>query len=271
MSKSKILVSAHDLGGANQLLYSPIGDKAHYKLSGPAKQVADKLRLENQIQADNFNISEFSKLIVASNADFQTSDQLLNDATKLGITTIGYLDHWVNFKDRWLITPDKVIVTDIMAFWNAAIVFGFKVRLHRNHYFNSLKEGFRLFQGDVNDSQALFIVQPIAFADQHDTDTLKCVCGAVKRFLEKHLVNEILIRDHFTTFSLDCTRALEAEYPSIIFSKSDWEAPLERDIFRSKYVIGYDSYALYVARKLGKRVFTTGKRRAWVSPRYRRL
>lgn len=267
----KILISAHDLGGANQLLYSPMGSTVYYSLTGPARQVAENLRLVNQVQPVGIDLSRFNKVIVSSNVDFQYSDQLLLDAKKLGITTVGYLDHWVNFKNRWSTSPDKVVVTDIMAFWNAFLVFGFKVRLHRNYYVKFLKAKFSVIQEEVESSQALFIVQPKVFTYEHEKSGLKCVCGSVDRFLNFYSVNRITIRDHFNTSSESCIQALTTTYPHLNIFSSNWDEPLENDIFRSKYVIGYDSYALYIARKLGKHVLATGKRRAWVSPRYTQI
>jgi hypothetical protein len=271
MKEFNTLVSCHDLGGANQIIYSFLGSDSAYVLTGPAVQVAAKLELRNVIQRQSVDLSKFNQLVVASNSEFQFSDKLLVEAKFLGLPTVGYLDHWVNYKKRWFALPDKIIVTDWYAFFNAFFTFGFKVRLRPNYYLRFLEEQSTSIRNQVNATQALFLIQPIQKVYFHDDFADACFCKYVDLFISKNRISHILIRDHATTDSDDCLDSLRKKHETIFFSKTDWTHPLERDIFQSEYVIGYDTYALYVAKKLGKRVRAIDKRRAWVSPIYRRI
>ena len=267
----KILASCHDLGGANQLLYSTLSTNTHYLLTGPAMQVAVNLNLSNMLAATDLDLSQFELVIVGSNKDFQLSDELLKNAKSLGIKTVGYLDHWVNYGTRWSTLPDIIIVTDVYAFIKGFFVFGLRVHLHQNLYLKYLRNNFIKNKLRLDFTQALFIVQPFKNGYTHECGFNICVCKYVHRFLEKKRVNRILIRDHATTNSDNCLSSLKGKYSNVTFLKSDWTHPLEEDIFQSEFIIGHDTYALYIAKKLGKRVRTMSRRRAWISPVYKSI
>ena len=271
MKKVKTLASCNDLGGANQLIHSIKGDEVIYLLTGPASRVAEILGLSNLSSDHSLDLSDFSKLIVASNSQFQLSDKLLIDAKNLGLKTEGYLDHWVNYRTRWSTTPDKVIVTDLFAFVNAFFAFGFRVRFRHNYYLRYMREQSRLGLYKVNLNQALFLIQPFLEGYKHEDNAKTCYCKFIELFIDKYRIRQVLIRDHTTTNSTGCVVSLRRKRKNVVFSSSDWTQPLEADIFESEFVVGYDTYALYLAKKLGKNVYTIGNRRVWFSPRYRRI
>lgn len=267
----KTLVAAHDLGGANQVIYSFLSSANGFALTGPAQKVGLVLGLSNLIENDHVNLANFDKLVVSSNLHHQYSDQLLIEAKSLGIPTVGFLDHWVNYRSRWQVRPDKIVVTDFLALLNALAIFGPKVRLYPNSYLKKIRHEYDLFSQFSNLRRALFIIQPVGDGYTHKGQNPNCVCNSVEKLLEKHNVEQVRFRDHVDTDSSQCLLELSEKYSKIEFSISDWADPLELDIFKCNLVVGLDTYALYIARKLGKKVLSTGKRRAFLSPIYRRL
>ena len=267
----KTLVAAHDLGGANQVIYSCLGSANSFTLTGPAKKVGIVLGLSNLLEKDQVNLLDFDKLVVSSNLHHEYSDQLLIEAKSLGIPTVGFLDHWVNYRSRWPVRPDKIVVTDLFALLNALAIFGLRVRLYPNSYLKKIRNEYEFFSQSSNSRRALFIIQPVGDEYAHGGQYPNCVCNSVEKLLEKHNVEQIRFRDHVDTDSSQCLLELSQTYSQIEFSISDWADPLELDVIKCDLVIGLDTYALYIARKLGKKVLSTGKRRAFLSPIYRRL
>ena len=267
----RVLVAAHDLGGANQLIFSVLGGPNGYSLTGPAAKVGEALGLQNLPDSQIFPLTNFQKVIVSSNLNQEKSDQLLQMAIDLGVPTVGYLDHWVDYKSRWTVTPNKIVVTDIYALFNAFINFGFRVRINKNYYLKHIRHQYQSIIRENLEVSALFIIQPIEIDYIHIAEKTKCVCKHVEIFLEKHHVGRIVLRDHVETNSSECLKKLSINYKKVDFLLSDWMAPLETDIYNADFVIGLDTYAMYIARKLGKRVMSTGKRRRFLSPFYRML
>jgi hypothetical protein len=267
----KTLVAAHDLGGANQVIYSFLSGANSFALTGPAQKVGLALGLSNLLKNNHVNLANFDKLVVSSNLHHEYSDQLLIEARSLGIPTVGFLDHWVNYRSRWPVRPDKIVVTDLFALLNALAVFGLRVRLYPNSYLKKIRIQYDSFSQSSNSRKALFIIQPVGDGYIHGGQNPNCVCNSVEKLLEKHNVKQISFRDHVNTNSSQCILDLSQTHSKIGFSISDWTDPLELDLFKCDLVIGLDSYALYIARKLGKKVLATGKRRAFLSPIYPRL
>lgn len=272
--KSKAtLVSAHDLGGANQLLYSTRNKlNYHYALTGPALHVAKSLLLPNILNLDSIKLDEYSHVLVSSNLEEQFSDALMIAALSTrDIRVTGYLDHWVNFGSRWKQAPHKVIVSDLRAYFAALPHFGSKVRLHRNHYLLALKQSKKASPPAtaINEGHsALVILQPIGKEYRHQETLTTCFCLFASRFLEQNFVHQLTLRNHVDTDAIHCSEYLKGKFPQVTFAISDWSSSLERDLVRASFVIGMDSYALFIAKKLGKEVFSVGGRRSKFSPKY---
>ena len=273
ITSEQTLVSAHDLGGANQLLYATKKKcHYHYALTGPAIHVAESLHLPNIVNLESVNLANYSHLLVASNLEEQYSDHLMIEAlSRGGIRVTGYLDHWVNYEKRWRQTPHKVVVSDLRAYFAALPHFGSRVRLRRNHYLLALMQRQQALLSATpchTTKSALLILQPIGKEYRHEDNLNACFCQYSTRFLEQNFVHEVTLRNHVGTDAGDCRQYLMGKFPHVIFKISDWRSGLEADLVRAFFVIGTDSYALYVADKLGKIVYSVGGKRSIFSPRY---
>lgn len=268
-----ILVSAHDLGGANQLLYATRKKNCyHYALTGPALQVARSLNLENVIKLNSIDLADYSELYVASNLHEQYSDSLMKDALSRGnFRVTGFLDHWVNFDSRWINPPHKVVVSDVRAYLAAFVHFGFRVRLRTNHYLKALKQSQSTVRPAIKlttDFSVLVLLQPLANDFRHTEGQGTCFCDALFKFLEKNTVRSLNFREHVETDSTHCREYLARHFSKTLFTVSEWKSGIESDLARAEIVIGIDSYALFIARKLDKSVYSIGGRRSMWSPKY---
>lgn len=271
---TRILASAHDLGGANQLLFA-LKDypNVDFVLTGPALGVGQQIGI-NIIDPESLELSSYTHFFVASNFNRELSDSLLVLAHQSNIKTVGFLDHWVDLGSRWEITPDKVITSDFLAYLNALRYFKFRVRLVQNRYLGSIKEKINHSSPrDLNseDQIGLVILQQINESFKHNKDLSNCFCQGIRAFVHSNTIKKLVVREHVNTPSDDCIKYLTKWKPEILISKSAWDREIFLDLQSVTHVLGMDSYALYVAKKLGKKTYSFTKPRNWLSPRYTRI
>jgi len=273
------LVCAHDAGGANQLLY--FHEKfvnPTYLLTGPAIKIAENLNLRHFSHEADLDLSDFDLVIVSSNSTPQLSDIILANAQRNGIKTIGVLDHWVNFSTRWSPTPDIVIATDFLSMISCVIHFHRRAKYWPSQY---VIETVRSYTGPSRPEQAnagifeltvLFMSQRIFSTFDHSALSQTCLCPSISGVLANHTFRKVIIRDHFTTDSSECIASLKSRFPQYQFSIVNPDFPIADSLSLANVVIGWDSYALYVARRAGLPVYTLmDKGRTLISPRYDRL
>lgn len=264
-----ILVSAHDAGGANQLIHRFLENTdVEFVFTGPASRIASEYKINHQQTFDFTSLSKYSRVYVGSNSTFQLSDLILDKAVKLKIATFGVLEHWVYFEKRWSPTPDIIEVQDIRAFVGALYYFRNRVRLRKNFYLDSIK---RNFVDELDwQSSLLVVLQPINGGFSHETD--KCFCPKILSLIRKQsFIRRIILRQHAETEASTCLLFLSEAVEAYI-SISDINSSLQNDIASSKFVLGLDSYALYVANKCRREVFTISRnRRSKFAPKYKYL
>lgn len=133
---SYIAVVAHDAGGAEivsgHIKQNNLQKKCRYSLRGPAIEI-----FRNKLGAiKNEDISEILSqcncLFSATSWDSSHEYQAIKMAKVLGIKTIAFLDHWVNYSQRFLrdqkeLLPDEIWVSDKFGLKIAKNTFGEKV------------------------------------------------------------------------------------------------------------------------------------------------
>lgn len=266
----KKLISSHDAGGANLLLHKYRNDAdALFVLTGPAALIADALGIKYSRTFTDTILENVRIVIVSSNSQPQLSDQLLIEAKSKGIRTLGILDHWVNYPSRWSQIPDQIEVQDLRAFLGAIFIFRFRVRLRKNNYLTTIRNNFK--HALNSKYRLLVILQPIALerADLHGSS---CLCNSVSKYLEKYpAIQSITFRPHFNMNPKDCVIYLQSKY-QLPINLSHPEVNLGSDLSLHFHVMGYDSYAMFVAKKMGCKVSSVRKkRRSWFAPKYRFL
>jgi hypothetical protein len=271
---SRVLASAHDLGGANQLIFALKDfENVDFVLTGPALEVGKNFQIR-LVDAEVIQISDYSHFFVASNFERSLSDSLLVLAHQSNLKTVGILDHWVDLDSRWEITPDKILTTDIWAFLNAFRHYNFRTKLVRNQYIESARK--RLVQSEALKFQSherigLVILQPVHGGFRHELHLSNCFCRGIAGFIRQNNLEKLILREHVNTPSAVCINYLGDRFPGVLISRSGWDKEIYQDLGSVTHVIGMDSYALYVAKKLGRKTYAFTTPRNWCSPRYKRL
>lgn len=266
----KLLIAAHDAGGANQLIFRFRGNKeADFFLTGPAAAIAESLKLNYSSNLDLNQIRKYDLVYVGSNSKPQLSDRILSAALSQEIGTVGVLDNWVNYSTRWDVHPDRVEVQDIRAFIGGLFTFGLRIRLSRNYYLKFLKS--RVKSVEQKNEGLLVILQPLGGGFAHAASK-SCFCSGVEKFVYLMPgITRITLREHANTPSAPCAKYLSTTLKMKVTSTGLGQ-PIEDDLAMNRFILGLDSYALYLARKLGNQVFTISeKRRSWFAPKYQAL
>ena len=274
LSKSKALVACHDAGAANQILYLTHAlDNVEYLLEGPAKSIAVQLGIVFREDINAINIEEYGVILCGSNTKLRVSDQVLLLARQKGIQTIGFLDNWSGYRDRWKVHPDMIIAGDLYALFQGFFIFGFKIRFLKSRYLGWLKdERDQMHLEQNSDETILIVLQPIGMNYSHSENLNTCICGYFLKSARVQSYPYVLLRQHFSTPALNCLKYLTKEFPQISFSLTGPNSSLIEDLIRVSLVIGIDSYALYVAKRLGYSVKTISASK-WSArhPNYRKF
>tara|TARA_B110000114_G_C15088213_1_gene397206 strand:+ start:295 stop:1170 length:876 start_codon:yes stop_codon:yes gene_type:complete len=151
--KKKILgVISNDAGGA-ELISSWLMKKKNYcnfSLSGPAKKIfKKKISIKKNLSINN-TIKNSEIIITGTSVKSKREFNAIFKAKKKGILTMSFLDHWVNYKERFVrnkkfILPDYLIVTDEESKKLAARIFNKKqTKLIKiiNPYLENIKKNF---------------------------------------------------------------------------------------------------------------------------------
>lgn len=147
IKSKKILVVCFDAGGADVvsswIFVSKLKNFDSY-LRGPACKIFDT-RIKKINQKKKINLEKYDLIITGSSLRSWHEINIIKEAKKLNIPTITFLDHWVNYKKRFLRNkkyyfPNSFVVMDKCAQRIAKLTFKNKeIHLFENYrkkYFN---------------------------------------------------------------------------------------------------------------------------------------
>lgn len=265
-----ILIVAHDAGAANIVssYISVIEDKSCLTLAadGPAVKIFSESHpwLENS-RLESVPVNTNILLSGTSGTSF-----LEHEARKLaknkGIFSIGVIDHWVNYRQRFvrgreLILPDLLWVTDDQAFKIARAEFpGVNVEKVRNIYLENLVASIGKSKKLPNVKKILYVLEPIVtvWGDGSTPGEFQ----ALDYFINKigYLVDssenvEIKLRLHPSEKPEKYDKWIASQKKINI--QLDEKSTLREDIEWSEIVVGCESYAMVVALNCGRPTFST--------------
>ncbi len=261
-----ILLVAFDAGGANQLfsLFDKVSSYESLNIicDGPAKKIYEQIFKRNYIQ--NLNIPDLLSrvnLVVSSTglgSDLEYSAIAM--AKKKDVYVVSLLDHWVNYRERFirgntLLLPDEIWVVDEYAKKISHEIFPeLKIKLVPDMYMENIREEVSRSKAVIK-KQVLFLLEPIVFQ------------GARTIYLNplEKLYLENFLQIWESTFARDNTILKLRPHPSEPNQKyATYAIPsrvvmsdlprLSQDLAESSVVVGYHSYAMTVAKGLGKEV-----------------
>lgn len=269
-----IAVISHDAGGAEVLSSYVRQYKLNclYVLDGPARKIferklgpIDTLPLEDALH-------QSTSIICGTSWQSDIEFNAIKLTRSIGKRSIAFLDHWVNYRDRFVrsgetVLPDEIWVGDTMAKTIAQKVFpDLLVTLVDNPYFKDVREDFHLTQAqrltNPDSITVLYVCESISthaslrhgdprFWGYVEEDALRYFLSNIAA-LEKS-IDRILIRPH-PSEQLD----------KYAWVKNEFKLPIElggarsliEEISDSDVIVGCESMAMVVAIIASKKVIS---------------
>ena len=138
----RILVVSHDVGGSNIIknFFDHYKLKAKFYLRGPALKIFKKKKIKNFSE----NIKEAEIIITGTGWQTNLEYKAIKSARKYNKICLTFLDHWTNYKKRFvrngkIVLPDKILVFDKDSQSNIKKIFKNKVDIVKltNFYFKN--------------------------------------------------------------------------------------------------------------------------------------
>lgn len=277
-ANSRVLVVCKDAGSSNLLIQIAKNLKgAEYILSGSAIEIFKNNNGNPFIEGDSNDITGYEAIFLGANGSVGKdtfAHRIICDAQKLQIPTYGIIDNWENYKKRWKTRPKFIICTDWYAYARCILVFRTRVKLHKNYYVNSLKSQLKMLQlkNIEQEKHGLFLCQIIEDGSSHDRERKKCLCALQNVALERYGISKLLVRPHPANMQPQCVEILYQEKCSGVDFELSVNTELASDLSKSKLVIGYNSYAMYVSKKMHLKTRSVlGRNWLEIRPKYRKI
>lgn len=168
-----ICVVSHDAGGA-EILSSYIrqqSSKCVYVLAGPASNIFPRKLGRIDTQPLQEAIQNSAWLLCGTSWQSDLEWQAIALARALGKKSVAFLDHWVNYRERFVRKgethlPDEIWVGDTLAEAMARRLFpGLVIRLIENPYFADLRRELaeipRPPAGETHNLRVLYVCEPL--------------------------------------------------------------------------------------------------------------
>jgi hypothetical protein len=262
-------IVAHDAGGANILASycrrKP--DNYRYLLQGPAKAIFEKtLSIESE---DNFGrfVSECHSFICGTSGKSDLERSIFAQARILNKETTAVLDHWINYRERFLLNgklvlPNNLITVDRNAYQIAKETFPeCKIEEINNPYLEEFYNHYKelTLQKEISyKSEILYISEGFSEHKEEGKNGLSKDLKYFKEFLhakkllfEPSLALRIRLHPSEDLAKLDQYREI---YSDIL--QSDSSTDLAIDLSRANCVVGVSSMALVLAAFCGIPTFS---------------
>jgi hypothetical protein len=272
-NKKRVLIVANDAGGANILAAwarKNKNKKILVSLSGPAKSIFEKSGLKFK----DVSLGEYFKKLkkpgdfIFTGTSFPPSieQQAINSAHKNKIKCVSFLDHWTNYRKRFIsarnqeILPNEIWVGDKVAY-KIALQQGFSKKILKQVENPYLREITEYFKGKkhvkkINEKIILFISAPVgSFKNENphlltEFDQLEML---IRACLDKGALIKIRLHPRENP---DKFNELIARYKDAIKIGISKRADLKDDIIEADFVVGAESMALVVAVLARKKVLS---------------
>ncbi len=252
MSLQTVLIVSHDAGGANLLAHWckkwQTRVKFIYKVAGPAVKIFNSLNLAKTCLEQFPAPASVDAVVTSTGWQSNIEYEAIQWARQHDIQSASYLDHWVNYQDRFIrggniIYPDEIWAGDQDALNLAKELFSsknIKFRFMRNQYFCELKQQVEPQSSKAN--SILICLEPI-----RNGISYSAVYPGLVQYLfnSKYQINKVVIRDHPS--GTDTGLALLKDLLMPQFDVTISQQALEQDLACASAVVGYQSSVLAYA------------------------
>lgn len=270
-----VCVCSHDAGGAEVVSSYVRQQKLDcvYCLDGPALSIFERKLGKISVFPVDQVISKGNWLLCGTSWQSEIEWKAIGLARSNGIRSIAFLDHWVNYEDRFLRKgqlnlPSEIWVGDPMAQTIAMRTFpSTPVKLLNNPYFLDLREELADYKNYLgvhnrNTINILYVCEPIR---EHALFTYgnERYWGYTEEEAIRYFLNNLYV------FEKPIGRVVIRPHPSETWDKYEWvkaefnlsivrgnAKSLVNEIAESDVVVGCESMALVVGLLAGKRVIS---------------
>ena len=270
-------IVAHDAGGA-ELISSWVLNKLEeysftFLLEGPALKIfKDKLNFDLDLKSRDEILSNSDWLLCGTSWESNLEKEILIKAKNTSLKVVSYIDHWINYEERFLLKksiclPDEIWVGDDEAFRIAKSLFKDTiVILEKNQYFVDQKKRINellLNKKKQKTGRALYVCEPIrehALMQYGKADFLGYdEITAMKFFLDNFLdidrnISKIMIRPHPSEDHSKYTWVKEYSHADIAIQA---DRSLVDQIIDSDTIFGCESMAMVIALMAKKKVYSS--------------
>ncbi len=274
----RLLVAAHDAGGAEVvaawLRQAAGGDysRVAFALAGPAVRVfRGKLGDIAQVAPEEAlaAVAGYDRVLTGTGWGSELERRTIAAAKEAGVRVAAYLDHWTNYRERFvldgdLVLPDELWAGDEHAYLLARQVFpSVPVVLEPNRYFADAVAAVREAavpprRGDGK--RVLYICEPRTMnygqADYWGYTEYEALAGYLEYLIRAAVpVEEVRVRLH-PAESAGKYAAVTAKFTAAFPLTESAGTPLAADCAWADWVAGCDSMAMVIALLAGRTVYS---------------
>lgn len=268
----KLLVAAHDTGGA-EVIAAWLKDRgrreAAFLLEGPAVKVF-RARLGDigLVSREAIgHLAAYERVLTGSGWGSDLERTVIAAACAKGVPVATYLDHWTNYRERFVLDgvltlPDELWAGDEHAHRLARAAFpATKIVLEPNMYFRDAVAAVRAVApppGDGRGLRVLYICEPRTMnygqADYWGYDEYGALAGYLEHLRrQSEAVAAVRIRLH-PAEAPGKYAAVTAAFAGVLPLEESADRPLAEDCAWADRVVGCDSMAMVVALLAGREV-----------------
>lgn len=275
LSVMSVAIVCHDAGGAEIIscLSLRLKLKCKYALFGPAFPIFQRKieGIANQTIGDALDGAELLVCGTSSPSTYELDAIAL--AHSRGIMSIAILDHWINFRERFLVANQLIIPSEIWVVDEAAEEIALKIlpeasiRLIENPYREDFLEKLAVMQEESIDNSQNKNYQTILYVTEPTSEHAKRKYGdarywgyteqeAFKYFIDNIKVVtpnavRVIVRPHPSEYLIKYDFALTAQGVEIVIRK---DRDLLAEIAEADIVAGCNSMAMVAGTWAGRRV-----------------
>lgn len=259
-------ISSNDAGGAEILSEYVINNKNKYLffLSGPAVKIFRKKISNLKISTFNKSIHKLSLVISSTGWATKNEINIIHQCKVNNIKVCAFLDHWINYKKRFLrrnrlVLPDEIWVGDSLAYKLAKETFNGDIKILRkkNYYFEKVKKFFNIKKKQKKNikKKVLYLCEPITELKKKNFYSEKqCINLFLKKITKIYKLNKIIFRPHpYENPKKYNWLNKFKEYKISIRKDND----LLDEIYKNDIIVGCNTVAMYVAILANKKVYSS--------------
>lgn len=254
----KKLIIAKDAGAANMIFHYLKSKKDTYYcyLKNPANKI---FKRKNFIKIKNIkNLKKYDLLITGTSVEKNLELKSINEANKLGIYTVTFLDHWTNYKKRFLMKKKIILPKEIIAFDSTSFFLSKKIFSEQfikkslilskvnNPYFNIGKSKKK--------NDLLILSSNYDILGKKNINDKQILYNFFKKnyfFFQKKKINNYFLKNHPSENKKKFTSLIKKVKKEFNIDIKIADKDLKKMTKTIKHVVGYNSMALVIAKLSG--------------------